>query len=338
MSLLVDDMDKTTTRLLQVVLTAVLVVGFFALVGEVFFIAFAGILAAIAFDALVRGVQHITVRNRQAAAALTLFTILLVISVFFFFWSSAIYNQLVSFFNQIPGSLAELQRQFSEYPLIQGILDRAAGMDYETALAGGAGGWLTGILTTAGTLLAIFFLGVYIAFEPPIYRHGVLLLFPDRYHGSVNRLLRNVGSYLQWWLVGKLISMAFVGIIATLGMWLLGIPYAILLGLIAAAGTFVPNIGPVLASIPAMLLALSQGPALALYVAAFYLVVEILESYILTPLIERKTVYLPPALTVLTQILLGMWFGVVGVAVAAPLVVVGMVSVNAFYTYVSDIK
>ncbi len=325
---------KATTRLFQTALAVALVVGFFVLVGEVFFIAFAGVLVAIAFDALVRGVQHITVDNRQAAAALTLFTILLALSVFFFFWSSTIYNQLISFFNQLPSSLAELQRQFSEYPLVQGVLDRATGVDYQAAITGGeAGGLFAQILTAIGTFLAVLFVGIYVAFEPSVYKQGVLFLLPKRFHEPVNNLLYNIGSYLQWWLVGKLISMAFVGVITTLGMWLLGVPQAVLLGLIASAGTFVPNIGPVLAAIPAMLLALSQGPALALYVAAFYLAVEILESYILTPLIERKTVYLPPALTVIMQILLGLWFGFVGVAVAAPLVVVGMVSIGALYPY-----
>lgn len=136
---------------------------------------------------------------------------------------------------------------------------------------------------------------------------------------------------LRWWLVGKLLSMSIVGLLTTAGLWLLGVPLALAFGLIAAALTFVPNIGPVLSVVPPALLALTDEPRVAAYVVALYVGIQTVESYAITPIIQRRTVSLPPALTITAQVALGFLVGALGVAVATPLTAAVMTIVRVLY-------
>jgi len=120
-------------------------------------------------------------------------------------------------------------------------------------------------------------------------------------------------------------------VLTGVGLWIIGVPLPWLMGLLAAALTFIPNIGPTLAVIPPALLALLDSPRKALIVLGYYLVVQFLESYIITPLIQRRAVHVPPALLLTTQVLLGVLTGVLGIAVAAPLLVVTIVAVRMLY-------
>ncbi len=132
--------------------------------------------------------------------------------------------------------------------------------------------------------------------------------------------------------------MSVVGIATSIGLWSLGIPFAATLGLLSGILTFIPNFGPILAAVPAILLGLSHGPMSALYVTLLYVGIQAVESNLLTPLIQQRNVKLPPVLNVGFQVLLGVLFGVPGLIVAAPLAVVAMVCTRRFYVedYLGD--
>jgi predicted PurR-regulated permease PerM len=113
--------------------------------------------------------------------------------------------------------------------------------------------------------------------------------------------------------------MAAVGTLVTLGLWGLGVPLAGTLGFVAALMTFIPNVGPVLSVVPAALLALAIGPGKGLLTVLLFIVVHFLEGNIITPLLQRQIVRLPPALTLTAQLLLAVIAGPLGLALAAPL-------------------
>lgn len=131
------------------------------------------------------------------------------------------------------------------------------------------------------------------------------------------------------WLLGRALGMTFVGMLTAIGLFMLDVPLA--LGLIAGLLDFIPNIGPLLAAAPALLIALMESPSLALYVAALYLAVQALEGYLIVPLIEQKVVRVAPALNVIGQILLAVMFGFLGLLLATPLIVMLMVLVQELY-------
>lgn len=179
--------------------------------------------------------------------------------------------------------------------------------------------------------LLILFLAIYLSIQPHIYVDGLIRLAPMHKRPRLQEVMGEVHNTLRWWLVGKILSMAIVGIATTVGLALLGVPLAIALGVIAALLTFVPNFGPIISAVPAVLLAFVQSPTSALYVVVLYLAIQTVESYLITPLIQQRTVSLPPALTISAQIALGVLAGPAGVILATPLAAAGLVAVTQLY-------
>jgi predicted PurR-regulated permease PerM len=185
-----------------------------------------------------------------------------------------------------------------------------------------------GVLTSG---VVILFLGILLAATPGVYVGGVLALVPERQVPRGREVLEQVNDTLWWWLVGRLIAMTFIGVATGIGLTLLGVPLAFILALLAALLSFIPNLGPILAALPAILLALGQGPQAMLWVAALYAGVQAVESYLLDPIIDRKTIYLPPAFTVTAQLIMALFAGLLGVTLATPLAAALVVLVTMLY-------
>jgi hypothetical protein len=113
--------------------------------------------------------------------------------------------------------------------------------------------------------LIIFFVGLYGAIEPGVYKRGFLYLIPPERRGQIAQVISECNETLKWWLIGKFFGMAVIGVFTTAGLWLLDVPLAFILGLIAALFTFIPNLGPILAAFPAVLLGMTVSPEQALY-------------------------------------------------------------------------
>lgn len=185
-----------------------------------------------------------------------------------------------------------------------------------TSLLGGAFSSLTLALTTG---VLILFVGFFLAIDPGLYRRGFLLLVPPLRRQQADELLRKGVDTLWWWTVGRLVAMTIIGVATSVGLWLLGIPLAVTLGTLAGVLSFVPTIGAVLAIIPAMLVAFQQGPLDPLYVLALYLGIQAVESNLLTPVVQQKAVSIPPVILIVSQVVMGLLVGIVGVAIATPL-------------------
>ena len=182
-----------------------------------------------------------------------------------------------------------------------------------------------------GGLLLVVVGGIYLAAQPDLYRRGALLLIPPGYRRAADDTLDVTTGALRHWLLGQLAIMAVVGTLTGLGAWLIGLPSALALGIIAAVLEFIPFLGPILTAVPALLLALTIGSEAALWTAAMLLGVQQLEGQVLTPLIQRKAVTLPPVVTLFALIGMGFLFGPLGLLLAAPLTVVGYVMVGELY-------
>jgi predicted PurR-regulated permease PerM len=159
----------------------------------------------------------------------------------------------------------------------------------------------------------------------------LIKIFPAARRERIGEVVDEIGKTLSWWLVGKFFSMLIIGILTTFGLWILGIPLALTLGIITALFAFIPNFGPIIAVLPAVLFALAESPTKALYVLGLYLGIEMIESYLITPLMQRKMVSLPPVLTIFFQIFLGVLVGGLGLILATPLLAVLIVLVKMLY-------
>ena len=183
------------------------------------------------------------------------------------------------------------------------------------------------------SVLVIFFVGLYTAYDPELYKSGLIKLLPQDRRPRIRQLLDKLNAALGRWIIGRLISMTIVGVLTAIGLWLLDVPLPIPLGVLAALLTFVPNIGPVLAAVPQALMALQSGTQTVLYVILFNIALQTVESYLITPMIERYQVTLPPAVTIAAQLIMGVTVGVIGVVMAAPLVAILMVVVQVLYIH-----
>lgn len=193
------------------------------------------------------------------------------------------------------------------------------------------GKFFSSTLSVVLKFVVFVLLSVYLAAEPQLYINGFLRLFPEKRRERVGEVLQAIGETLRWWLVGKFCSMIIIGILTTVGLWALGVPLYLTLGLFAAVTSFIPNFGPIIAVIPAALLALANNPISALYVLLLYYCIQFVESYLITPNIERHTVRLPPGITISTQLLLSVLIGGQGLILATPLVAAGLVLVRKLY-------
>lgn len=179
--------------------------------------------------------------------------------------------------------------------------------------------------------LVVLAVGIYTAAYPGLYRNGFERLIPPSHRPRFRTALDRTGKTLRKWMVGTLINMILVGLLTTAGLWILGIPAAIALGVIAGVLEFVPIFGPIMASLPAIAVALTVSPTTALWVAGLYVVIQQIEGNVITPLVMRGTVHLPPALTVLFQTFMAVVFGFLGLLLAVPILAVVLVAVETLY-------
>lgn len=161
--------------------------------------------------------------------------------------------------------------------------------------------------------------GLYLAIAPGPYFRGLIRLFPPAQRGVAEAAVRAGCLVLQHFLLGRIVSMIAVGVATGVGLALLGVPLAPLLGIIAGIFTFVPYAGPILATLPIALVALSVGPAPLAYALLYYTAVQSVEGFVITPIVQARAVALPPLLTLMAEVVMGLLFGPVGVIVSVPL-------------------
>lgn len=195
----------------------------------------------------------------------------------------------------------------------------------------GVGGVFSSTVGAVGNFFVVILLAIYIAAEPKLYSSGLIKLFPVASRGRAREVLDTTGETLGWWLIGKIGSMVFIGLLTWIGLSIIGVPLALTLGLIAGLLSFIPNFGPIISALPALLLAFINSPITAVYVLGLYVGVQLIESNLVTPLIERETVELPPALTIVFQLVFGVMLGGLGLVLATPLLAMLMVVVQMVY-------
>lgn len=183
--------------------------------------------------------------------------------------------------------------------------------------------------TALSGLALVLVAGVYLAAQPRLYIDGILGLFPPRYRGEAERTGKSLYEALLAWLRAQVVGMAFVAVGTGVGLWLVGLPAAGALGLAAGLCEFVPYLGVILVSLPAVLIAFSQGVETGWLTVGVLVVVQQVQGNLVSPMVQKAFADLPPALTIFSLIAGGALMGPLGVVFAVPLTVVGLVLLRA---------
>ena len=306
--------------------TIILLLLWFA--SDIFLLVFGGVLLAVLFHSAADLVARLTNLTPGWALLIVLISLAVLVSLAFVFLGPTIGSQIDQLQSDVPAAWDHAQAELQQHRWGREFLNRAPGAIGNLSQGRGTWSHILGAFSTALSVIAgvliIFFLGLYFAIDPALYRRGLLALVPKDNEARARQVLDRLHEQLRHWMLGKLALMLFVGIFTAAGLRLLHLPLIIALAVIAALLDFVPNIGPIISAIPAVLLALTQGPKQAVLVALLYLTVQIIENYILQPLVQQRAVSLAPSLTLGAQILIGTVFGIIGLIFATPLTVVLM--------------
>jgi predicted PurR-regulated permease PerM len=300
---------------------------------------FAGYLLAILLRWGGERVERIAPVHPKIALVAAIAAFFLLISMFFVFLAPIVQRQALDISEQIPEYIARAEVFLLRQSWGEEILRKTK--NPEELLEEGRDVFpeflkrvIGAFSSTFGALLNMAFIlviGIYLAFQPSVYVAGILRLVPPRRRERTRRILGRMAETTRGWLLGQAVSMSVLGIVVGAGLWLIGVPNAMALGLLAAVMTFVPNLGPVLAFVPAILVALSRGTMMAVSVTLFYVAVQTLEGNFLTPMVQQRVLSVPAALILSTQILLFDLMGFLGVVLAMPLLACAMVLIQMVY-------
>ena len=300
---------------------------------DVFLLLFMGIFIAVLLRAPADWLAGRTGWSEGVTLSLVIFLLIALLAVGGFFFGRTVVNQSWQLTQQLPKVVEKVRERLRRTDYGKQLAEATETPPPEaSAQVVGKGLRLVGSTFAAvSSLVVVLFIGIFLAWQPSAYRRGFVRLFPERRRKRVREVLNAIGYVLQRWLVGQVVLMTIVGVLTWIGLHFLDVPFALPLALFAAFAEFVPYVGPIVAGIPAVLVALAEGPELAIWVAGLYIAIQSVESYLLTPLIQQRAVYLPPALLLFSQVILGVTAGPLGVIVATPLAAAGLVAVNKLY-------
>lgn len=348
------DRDLTLPQYIQRVLVtlAILVVALLLWQWlDVLLLVFGALLVAVILRAVSDPISRYTRLNEGLSLLVAAVLVFGAIAGTLWLFGSTIADQVGQLGHALPAAWASLKPRVAALPYGAQILATIEGFNTSHVGANGAGpsplsegviaqlrgglvrlgGFAQSAVGAVANMFVVLVAGAYFAAQPRLYRDGVLMLLPQKARPEVKAALDDAGRALRLWLLGTLFSMLVVGILTGVGAAVIGLPAPIALGLIAGLAQFVPIVGPISSIVPGVLVGMSMGMQTVIWTLVVYIAIQQFESNLLTPLVQRKTVSIPPALTLFAVIAMALIFGPLGVIFATPLTVVAFVMIRRLY-------
>ena len=322
--------DKDLSAFISRVLVAIALAGLAWLLWtyrSLLLLIFGAVLVAVILGLIAGPINRRLHAPRGIALAVAVLLVLGLFGLALWMFGAEIVRQAEQLSELIPAAWRSLEGRLEVWGLAEGVRQSLGGsgvMSNLSRMVMSLGGGIA-------DLVLVIVAGIFLAAQPRLYRSGLLKLVPARRRGLAGEALDESGTALTLWLKGRLVAMAVVGLLTGLGLWLIGVPAALTLGLLAAILDFIPFIGPILAAVPGVLIAFASGPETALWTAALYLAAQQLEGNVVDPLVQQRMVNLPPAYLLFALVAGGLLFGVPGIILGAPLSVVVFILVKRLY-------
>jgi predicted PurR-regulated permease PerM len=326
---------KKVSVTVLIAIVAIILVLMLGRLYQVFLLIFASILLSVFLRGLA-GLLRKFVNVGQSTALTIVLLLLILLSVGTGFLLGPNISESISDIEQKgPEVMSELENRLMEYSwgesLVNNIKETAQSEETREQILG----MFSSFFSLGIGLLVLLVVGLYMAFHPDEYIEGFLKLIPRHRRKRGGEILHKLEHALLWWMVGRFGSMIVIGVLTIIGLTIIDVPLAFTLALLAGLMTFIPNLGPVVAFIPAVTVAYIDDPAKALYVSILYAGIQTLETYFITPIITKKAVSVSPALLISFEVIIGVLMGIPGLIVATPLLVAVIVVIQT--TYVQDV-
>lgn len=304
---------------------------------------FLGILFGLATSAAVDWMQSKIPIKRTVAAPLIVFGVVGILTLVGMWSAPALIEQSQELKTKLPEAVTKVEVWMTEsQPRLLELIAPADSVQggsrfvgamskYSDSMSTFAFGVLQSTVLVFGAIVLVIFLAVYIAIDPDTYKRGFLLLIPLERRDRVSELMTALGGSLRTWFATQLIAMVVIGVVTTILLAAIGVRAALPLGVIAGLFEFIPNVGPTLSAIPAILMGFADSPRMALTVALLYWGIQFLENNLLIPYLMSEQLDLPPALTLITQVVMAYVFGFLGLFVAIPLLATVVVAVRMLW-------
>ena len=302
---------------------------------QVLLLAFAAIVFATAINQLVKWLQKTFKIDRKTAVAISVVGVLALIAGFIALVIPPFVDQFQELTTQVPIGLEQLSswnewlrnllpdRLIEDFRGLESLTQNA--QSFVNGLVGNFFNLFSSTLAIVLNCLLVIVVTIMLLSNPTPYQQMFLLIFPGFYRQRIKTILKKSEKNLGGWVVGILFNMAVIAILSGIGLLILGVRLPLANSLIAGMLTFIPNLGPTLSVIPPAAMALLDAPWKALAVIILYIVIQQLESNVLTPIVMERQVSLLPAVTLLAQVAFAVFFGILGLFLALPITVVAQV-------------
>ncbi len=291
----------------------------------------AGTLIAVFFTGLSSLIERKTKWKSSLCLGISVIGTLLITIALFWLIGAKVQSQITQLSETFPSTVENAKQQLNKTSVGQKIVQYASSPKAQEKAKAVASTFFKSTFGVFGDVYVILFLGIFFTVSPQLYKKGMVELVPTQQRQKATDVLNKLGDSLKKWLKGKLFAMLVVFVLSAIGLLIMGIPMWLALAVIAGILNFIPNFGPLIAMIPAVLVALTQGLSTAGLVAGLYIVVQVVESNFITPQIQKKLVNIPPALIIIAQLLMGVLTGGWGLLLATPLMLIVIVLVQETY-------
>ncbi len=298
---------------------------------SVFLLILAGALIAIFFHGLSGLICRKTKWKQGVCLAISVIGVVILTTGLFWLMGAKIQAQVAELSDTLPATIENAKSQLSKNPIGKLVVEKANAPETTKKAKALASTFFKSTFGVFADIYVVLFLGIFFTISPAIYKKGIVALIPKKGQHKGEDVLTKLGENLKKWLKGKIFSMAVVMILTAIGLAIIGIPMWLVLAIIAGLLSFIPNFGPLIALIPAVLVGLMQSPATAAIVAGLYILIQVVESNFITPMVQQKLINTPPALIITAQLLISPLTGGWGLVLATPLMLILMILVQELY-------
>jgi predicted PurR-regulated permease PerM len=298
---------------------------------NVLLLVLAAALIAVFFRGLSGFIEQKTKWNSNWSLAFSIIATLLIVILLFWMMGAKVQAQAEELSKTLPVTIEKAKAELGKSAIGQKIIEKISSPETKKQGASIIQTFFKSTFGILGDLYVVLFIGIFFTVAPKIYVDGIVTIVPAKGKAKAREVLQKTGDSLKKWLKGKLFAMLVVFILTSIGLVIMGIPMWLVLALIAGILNFIPNFGPLIAMIPAVLVGLMKSPADALWVAGLYILVQVLESNFITPLVQQRLISVPPAAIIIAQLLMAPLTGGWGLVLATPLLVIILVLVQELY-------